>query len=242
MRCNGQRIKALRIVNGLTLKEVALALGVQEATIQRYESGKIKDIPNDRVYELAKILGTTVEHITGIGDVIENTPDRGVEWWLSPTKKAGENIRNRRIQLRLTVEELAQRVQVSRQTIYRYESGKLGKLSVKTKRRLADELHTSVAYILGKTTDPFDDSRAVQMLDELVDAQIIKLDKENSLYEPLSQAALYHMKVVLGICSNAGLPSDKIHEGINFVTAFIQLNEEFLKNSIYVTHNDNSDE
>ena len=38
-----ERIKQRRIENGLTLLQVANALGVKEATAQRYESGEIKN-------------------------------------------------------------------------------------------------------------------------------------------------------------------------------------------------------
>ena len=41
------RIKTLRKLHDLTLKDVAKRLGVTEATAQRYESNSIKTIPYD---------------------------------------------------------------------------------------------------------------------------------------------------------------------------------------------------
>ena len=39
-----ERIKECRLDRGMTLLEVANALGVREATAQRYESGEIKNL------------------------------------------------------------------------------------------------------------------------------------------------------------------------------------------------------
>lgn len=41
---------------GLTMKQVADAVGVSEATISRYESGNIKNMRRDRIDKYAKIL------------------------------------------------------------------------------------------------------------------------------------------------------------------------------------------
>ena len=44
-----QRIKERRLAQGLTLAQVAEKLGVKEATVQRYESGDIKNIKHEFV-------------------------------------------------------------------------------------------------------------------------------------------------------------------------------------------------
>ena len=47
MIINSEEIKRLRIKNGLTLKDVAIRLGVSEGTVSRYESNQIKKVsPN----------------------------------------------------------------------------------------------------------------------------------------------------------------------------------------------------
>ena len=51
-----ERIKQRRIENGLTLLQVANALGVKEATAQRYESGEIKNIKYETIEALSNIL------------------------------------------------------------------------------------------------------------------------------------------------------------------------------------------
>ncbi|MCI8628948.1 MAG: helix-turn-helix transcriptional regulator [Firmicutes bacterium] len=51
-----ERIKQRRIELGLTLLEVATALGVKEPTAQRYESGEIKNIKYETIEALSNIL------------------------------------------------------------------------------------------------------------------------------------------------------------------------------------------
>ena len=63
--------------------------------------------------------------------------------------KTGERIKKRRIELNISVEELANRVGKDRSTIYRYESGDIGKLSIDMLKPIAEALETSIAYILG---------------------------------------------------------------------------------------------
>lgn len=60
-----KRIKERRQQLGLTLLQIANSLGVKEATVQRYESGEIKNIKHETIYELAKILQCTPSYLMG---------------------------------------------------------------------------------------------------------------------------------------------------------------------------------
>ena len=61
----GDRIKKARLQRGMTLIEVAEKLGKTEATIQRYESGNIKNLKNDTIEELANVLNVSPAHLMG---------------------------------------------------------------------------------------------------------------------------------------------------------------------------------
>lgn len=52
----GERIRTRRKELGKTLEEVGKELNVSKQTIQRYESGEIKNIPYDKLDLLAKVL------------------------------------------------------------------------------------------------------------------------------------------------------------------------------------------
>lgn len=64
------RIKNRRTDLGLTLLEVADALGVKEATAQRYESGAIKSIGHDTIIKLSEILHCSPSYLMGWEDAV----------------------------------------------------------------------------------------------------------------------------------------------------------------------------
>ena len=82
----GTKIKQLREDAGLTLEEVGKRIGVSRATVQRYESGVILEIPKDKIKLLAElfnvhpgyIMGWTAETIDErkIGDMVVDISDR----------------------------------------------------------------------------------------------------------------------------------------------------------------------
>lgn len=59
------RIKQRRIALNLTLLQVADQLGVKEATVQRYESGDIKNIKHETIAQLADILKCSPAYLMG---------------------------------------------------------------------------------------------------------------------------------------------------------------------------------
>ena len=61
----GEKLKERRKSLHLTLKEVAAAVGVAEATVQRWESGNIHTIRADRLTKLSLVLDVPVEELSG---------------------------------------------------------------------------------------------------------------------------------------------------------------------------------
>lgn len=66
----GERLKNLRESRELTLEQVGNYLGVNKATVQRYESGNI-DIKRNVAIKLAEVLRTTPAFIMGWEDEAE---------------------------------------------------------------------------------------------------------------------------------------------------------------------------
>lgn len=60
-----KRIKERRTELGMTLMELAQKVGVRDATIQRYESGEIKNIKRTMVIKLALALECTPQYLMG---------------------------------------------------------------------------------------------------------------------------------------------------------------------------------
>lgn len=63
-------------------------------------------------------------------------------------------IKDRRSELKLTLEEVAARVGVNRSTVQRWESGGIGTLGHDKIAKLAAALQVSPEYLLGWTDDP----------------------------------------------------------------------------------------
>lgn len=58
-------IKNRRLELGLTLKEVAKALGVAESTVSRYESSDIQNMGIDKIEALSKVLRCRPTYLMG---------------------------------------------------------------------------------------------------------------------------------------------------------------------------------
>lgn len=61
----GQRIHHFRRARGLTLLEVAEAVGTSKQTVSRYEKGIISNIPKEKIELLAKALSVTPAELMG---------------------------------------------------------------------------------------------------------------------------------------------------------------------------------
>lgn len=77
----GTLLKNRRIDLGLTLKEIADAVGVSEATVSRWESGEIANMKRDKIAALAKVLSISPAAIMGW----EETPQ---EYYIDPETTA----------------------------------------------------------------------------------------------------------------------------------------------------------
>lgn len=82
-------IKNRRIELGLTLKEVATAVGVSEGTVSRWESGNITNMKRNKIAALAKTLQIPPTTIMGW----EDDTQKQQEYYLNPeTAKLAQEI------------------------------------------------------------------------------------------------------------------------------------------------------
>lgn len=68
----------------------------------------------------------------------------------------GERIKARREALGMSVDDVAAELGKNRATIYRYENGEIKRMSVDVLKPLAEVLHTTPAYLMEWTDDPYD--------------------------------------------------------------------------------------
>lgn len=84
-------LKNRRIELGLTLLQVAKAVGVSEATVSRWESGEIANMKRSRIAALAKILQISPATIMGWEDEAaksENSPDESFYDYYTKVRKS----------------------------------------------------------------------------------------------------------------------------------------------------------
>lgn len=66
----------------------------------------------------------------------------------------GKRIKDRRVQLKIGVQEMADRLGKNRATVYRYESDQIDDMPSTVLQHIADVLGTTPAYLMGFTDDP----------------------------------------------------------------------------------------
>ncbi len=60
-----KRIKEIRIRQNLSYQDLAYKTGISKSTLQRYETGFIKNLPIDKLEILANALNTTPSYLMG---------------------------------------------------------------------------------------------------------------------------------------------------------------------------------
>lgn len=88
-----ERIKQRRLELGYTLLYVAEQLQIKEATMQRYESGAIKNIKHDTITKLAQILKCDPSYLMGWIDTPTKTEDEFVRLYNKLDKEDRAEIR-----------------------------------------------------------------------------------------------------------------------------------------------------
>ena len=73
------KIKSRRIQLGLTLEDVAQAVGVGRSTVQRWESGLIRNMGRDKIALLAKVLQISPVELVPMPDKAVSEDDERLE-------------------------------------------------------------------------------------------------------------------------------------------------------------------
>lgn len=83
-----------------------------------------------------------------------------------------ERIKQRRKDLGFRAEDVAERIGVSRSTMFRYENGEIEKLPINHLVPIAKALHTSVDYLMGWTED---EKEPIPMDEDRLDQEFVRL-------------------------------------------------------------------
>ena len=91
----------------------------------------------------------------------------------------GRRIQDRRKELKLSIEEIAKRLNKNRTTVYRYERGDIGNLPLETLKPLADILETTPAYLMGWEDKIIVNEIPENITSNRIDELIIMTESEN---------------------------------------------------------------
>lgn len=100
----------------------------------------------------------------------------------------GDRIKQRRLELGLTVDDLANKINKSRATIYRYENGDIENMPTTVLEPLAKALNTSPADLMGWGDDAVEEPVDVQdkPIDDIINMLPDKIAKHTHTYSKLS--------------------------------------------------------
>ena len=135
-------MKHYRLMNNMTQREFAVAINVPYSSVVKWETGRIMpDI--EALIKTAKIFNVTeMDLLYPNENIEENSQDISIKQKRRTSQKTVEEIKRRRLFIGMTQGELAQKIDVSRQSIYYWESGL---------RRPKKELLPKIAEALGCT-------------------------------------------------------------------------------------------
>ena len=103
----GERIRQRREELGISQTALADAVNSTKQNIYKYETGAITNIPSDKIEQIAAVLHVTPSYLMG---------------WEESRTEINERIKQRRKELGLSAEQVADMIGVSPATVYRYES------------------------------------------------------------------------------------------------------------------------
>ena len=93
----------------------------------------------------------------------------------------GQNIRQRRLELNLTQEQLAEKVGCSHEHCVQVENGNKG-LSIQSLRKMAEVLNVSIDYLVCGRTEKTEYESILRLLDKLPLSQLHRLERVLELF------------------------------------------------------------
>lgn len=141
---NVNRLKEIRKSNNLNQSEFAKIFNISQQTLSNWEKG-ITDINLDTLIAISDTFNISIDYILGKKE--KNIYTNIHKFTI------GERIYKKRMELGLSVEDIAKKLNKNRATIYRYENNEIEKIPINILEPLAKILHTTPAYIMGFDED-----------------------------------------------------------------------------------------
>lgn len=184
----GKKIRECRMNLKFSQQQLAESVGyTDKSAISLIESGKI-DIPYSKIVQLAAVLCTTPSYLVG-----GNKEDGALkERLLASYRKLddmtiGERIKKRRTSLGISQVSLADKVSISKQSLYKYENGIITHIPSDKISQIADALDITPSYLMGWDKEDDDTTindrmltryRELDDLDQAMVRRLLKCDED----------------------------------------------------------------
>ncbi|MBQ8528490.1 MAG: helix-turn-helix domain-containing protein [Clostridia bacterium] len=140
-----KRIRELRLEHGLTQKELSLLINKSESTVRMWELGKSEpDIQTIRM--LSEIFSISTDYI--ISEVQSSVPPKSTDKTARPLT-IGDRIRLLRKESGMSQEDLAILLNITKQAVYKYESGIVTNIPIDKIEVLSKIFNVSPGFIAG---------------------------------------------------------------------------------------------
>ena len=171
----GNLIRVYRKSNKMTIKELAAKSGVSEISIRSYENNK-RNPKYENLEKIAYVLGIPVSEI--LGYKLQGQCDN------LRALSLGERIRTIRKNKKITLKELADKINVSTPTVSRYESNKR-EPNYETLLLIAEALEVPVSELLNEECEENNellrliiDKKNLDVEVDIKEDYLFKLDEE----------------------------------------------------------------
>ncbi len=146
------RLKQLRQERMLSQQEFANMIGISKSSINMYERGE-REPGIETLEAIADFFNVDMDYLLG------KSQHKNKQAWLADEASitsVGELMRERRKQLGISAETVAEAIGVSPATVYRYEKGDIEKVPGDLLNPIAKVLNTTPAYLMGWTDETED--------------------------------------------------------------------------------------
>lgn len=135
----GELIQKYREEAGLSVQDLADAIGKDRSTIYRYENGEIEKLPSDLLVPVANVLGVSPAQLI-VSENNDDAPDN---------KLVGSRIKEIRKLRKMTLRELGDHIGLSESNTKRYEDGQIKTVGIDLIKKIAAALDVPESYLTG---------------------------------------------------------------------------------------------
>jgi len=159
----GERIRRKRLNTGLTQDELAAKMGIAQATISQWETGRVNP-SDDELSKIGAIIGKVYRRQVSLDSKqVSGENEEEIQSYESPFSVW---LRKTRLDKDISVPELAQKANVTPSTIYAIETGKIGNPQEKTQKKIKNALGEEVPL---EVTDETEKDAQIEGFGQLID-------------------------------------------------------------------------